>query len=92
MMDVDPTKQTTWANQDACHAALRAAGAEWDLVDRGVTPADINWLVLGLTQPAVRAAFTFFILIWLFWRGWIGVGGGGGGGGMVKNEKNIENF
>ena len=44
--------------------ASRAAGAEWDLIDRGVTPADINWLVLGLTQPAVRAAFTFFILIW----------------------------
>ena len=53
MLKVDPTKNTYWADQAACHEALRAAGAKWDFRGKGLTAADLNWLVMGLTQPAV---------------------------------------
>jgi len=54
VLEVNPSTKTKWANQDACHAALRAAGSTWDFGGSGVTAADINWLVLGLIDPAVR--------------------------------------
>ena len=70
MIDVDPGQKTCWTDQAACHAALRAAGEKLDLTKSVLTAADVNWLVLGLIQPSVRAIFVFLCVVekqFVFW-------------------------